>query len=958
MAPSKEPEREPEVPLHSISRTPEYEDFMNKLKAYHNERGTTLEAEPKVGPVYLDLFKTYTHICENGGYDKVSDEKLAWRRMAEQLGIHSSNVASTAFSLKEKYYKNLAAYEIKFHHGKEPPPKDILEDVSAKGGGLLMRTRENFRGKRESGTVGDSAAASGDDATPSRERPTPDAPAPSSVRASRGLREAPPQRVIFQPDTGPSRPTRHASGQQPGHVGTPTSAGQPGAHHALPQQVQHTPVPLPHQPRAAPRGPSSSFNPANSENTSSALDVYIPRSLQPPQQQQVLAMRPVETPSNNPGEFARRRQVARSLLEPPRRTGPHPGVGFEGPNIYIRCLMALRSNIFQEQQFALYHLVKISYERHDKFKFEGFPGLSEGLVEKVLEIGSYFYDIKWKVSWTSHLAADSIDILDGNEGTDDILERIDTLEPKQLNELIVPAELADRMVLINEAALTLRNMSLLRENAAHLADFLPIKDLICIVLSLPKHEWVVELKHAMLDIAESLTPYLEIDSRDPLYKVLMWQLRDSDDRGVILTSLRALGRISMNFEATNKLDKVPSVVLTKISELMLLNDDELMDACLDFLYQYTAVVNNVDNLVKSLNCEHLVQHLVRLLSHNAKRWQHETSLRPAIKPPQTDDPAAMPEDLLQELLKLEEPERCNQWVKCFFEEDKDSFVTQIAAWQAYQTAFKAALQAKGQPLITPADFIRNSCSVYKGSKAEVWHGSGAPGEMQQKFIIHGIRCRTQPVGLDGKVFLRCLWDSSSGRPNEKCGHFFGSKETMWNHVVSTHLKWTRNEEGVFDNSEEEVRCQWADCTKYAKATKIKRAEMGHHLQTHCCQIFNGIEINKNKSLPGSQPGDTMVFQYEETAAIHDEQNPAAGPQAAGIPLSAVLILRNIARNVVKTPAQEDLLKLHELGGEGGGWNERMFRTLLPRLYEIMSENKILAPYIVSLIRWVESERDL
>ncbi|KAF9876352.1 arid/bright DNA binding domain-containing protein [Colletotrichum karsti] len=955
MAPAKE---EPEVPPHTIDRTPEYEEFMTKLRAYHQERGTTLEAEPKVGPIFLDLYKTYNHIIENGGYDKVSEEKLAWRRMTGELGINAVNIAATAFALKEKYYKNLAAYEIKFHHGKEPPPKDILEDTSAKGGGLLTRTRENFRGKRDSGAVGDSAAASGDDATPSRERPTPDAPPSSSVRASRGLREAPPQRVIFQPDTGPSRPTRQASGQQPSHSGTPSSTAQSGAHHPPSQQVQHTPVPLPHQPRPAPRGPSSSFNPANGENVSQAIDMWVPQSLQqtlqPPPK-----LNPVDTPTNNPAEFIRRRQVARSLLEPPRRTGPHPGVGFEGPNIYIRCLMALRSNIFEEQQFALYHLVKISFERHDKFKFEGFPGLSEGLVEKVLEIGSYFYDVKWKISWISHLAADSVDTLDGNEGTDDILERIDSLATKELNEHIVPAEIADRMVLINEAALTLRNMSLLRENAAHLADFLPIKDLICIVLSLPKHEWAVELKHAMLDIAESITPYMEIDSSDPLYKVLMWQLRDSDDRGVILTSLRALGRISMNFEATNKLDKVPSTVLVKISEIMLLNDDELMDACLDFLYQYTAVVGNVDNLVKSLNCEHLVEQLVRLLSHNARRYHHETSLRPPVKPPQTDDPAAMPEDLLQDLLKLEEPERCNQWVKCFFEEDKDSFVTQIAAWQAYQNAFKTALQAAGQPLITPADFIRNSCSVYKGSKAEVWHGSGAPGEMQQKFIIHGIRCRLQPVGLDGKVFLRCLWDSSSGRPNEKCGHFFGTNETMWNHVVSTHLNWTRNEAGSFENKEEDLRCQWADCKKYATPTKMKRAEMSHHLQTHCCQIFNGIAINKHKSVPGyTQPGETMTFQYEETAATHDEQNPAAGPQAAGIPLSAVLILRNIARNVVKTPAQEDLLKLHELGGEGGGWNERLFRTLLPRLYEIMSENKLMAPYIVSLIQFVESERDL
>lgn len=29
-------------------------------------------------------------------------------------------------------------------HGKEPPPREILEDVSAKGGNLLSRTIENY----------------------------------------------------------------------------------------------------------------------------------------------------------------------------------------------------------------------------------------------------------------------------------------------------------------------------------------------------------------------------------------------------------------------------------------------------------------------------------------------------------------------------------------------------------------------------------------------------------------------------------------------------------------------------------------------------------------------------------------------------------------------------------------------------------------------------------------------
>jgi chromatin structure-remodeling complex subunit RSC9 len=37
------------------------------------------------------------------------------------------------------------AYEISTFHKREPPPKEILEDVSAKGGALLNRTLENYQ---------------------------------------------------------------------------------------------------------------------------------------------------------------------------------------------------------------------------------------------------------------------------------------------------------------------------------------------------------------------------------------------------------------------------------------------------------------------------------------------------------------------------------------------------------------------------------------------------------------------------------------------------------------------------------------------------------------------------------------------------------------------------------------------------------------------------------------------
>lgn len=296
MAPIK-----PQLPNHVIEKTAEYHEFIKKLTAYHIERGTTdiYEPEPKVGTTHVDLLRTYKLIMENGGYDKVSDEKLMWRKMASILGLFSHNEASTAFNLKTVFYRNLAAYEITTFHGKVPPPPRILEYTTAKGGSLLTRTEENYK-VRESNVGTESRTE-----TPTRERPAEATPA-SGERSARFLRQNPAQRVPFQPDTHAARPARSVSGQQvPAPAGSVASAPNqtPNMHgpHATPP-VQ-TPIPLP-----IPRGASSSWNPPNQENVSHLVQAFEPK---PPV---VMPLRAVDTPGNNPIEFARRQRILRAHL--------------------------------------------------------------------------------------------------------------------------------------------------------------------------------------------------------------------------------------------------------------------------------------------------------------------------------------------------------------------------------------------------------------------------------------------------------------------------------------------------------------------------------------------------------------------------------------------------------------------------------------------------------------------
>lgn len=561
-----------------------------------------------------------------------------------------------------------------------------------------------------------------------------------------------------------------------------------------------------------------------------------------------------------------------------------------------------------------------------------------------------------------------INELDGVNGTWDILGRLSSLQPKDAQDNVISAEFADQMLLVTEAILTIRNMVMLPDNAAFMADNPPLKDLLCIVLTLPNNDTTVEIKHFALDIAEQLTPYLILDARDPLYRTLISQL-DSTDRGMILSSLRAIGRISMNSTEANKLGNVPPSVLQNIMNWLLLNDDELMDACLDFLYQYTAVVPNVETLLKSVKVEDLVSQLVRLLSHGAKKVHKDHILEPERRLPAGDDVLPLPQDLQERLLSLEEPERCYMWLKCLFEEDPDSSITQIAIWSAYQQAFMARLQQLGRTMISPAEFIRNVNQVWQHAGAQIVR----EGEVQ-RFIIKGIRARTRPVNPEAREYWRCLWSLPNRPYNQKCGHFFNDTEKAFNHILEAHLGEKQGENKLYHNREADYQCQWAGCRKYPAPTKMRLVELMQHVKTHL-QTVN-LKVNLRSEIKGEGqsnalldsinggsgkpkkrayivPAKVISIVYEETLTTRDERNPNAPPQAAGIPLSAVLVLRNVARNVVKTESEEHLLKEHEMGGEGGGWNERLFRPVLPRLYEVMVENKAFSSYITSLLQLID-----
>jgi chromatin structure-remodeling complex subunit RSC9 len=920
------------------------ERFIATLRAYHEKRGTHLDPYPRVGTKNINLLKLFNAVVARGGYDVVSDEKLLWRKLGAEFDIGTNHAPTLAFQLKTVYYKYLAAYEISTIHGKEPPPKEILEDQTARGSGLLGRTMENYKPatRRETTALGNESDASGEDGTPVRDVNGGDEVSGSGGRATRGLRQAPPQRVLFQPETQTSRPHRNTS--TPSHQ--PPSHHQQQHHHQPQHQVQH---------QQAPRGASTSYNPSsNMENLNPLVTNYEPRPQMP------LTLRPVITPGNNPIEFARRQralanQNGRGVNSFPRLMLPgsispstisaslfllsgectkYVTAGFDGPNIYVRCLCALKSGIPSEQDYALHHLVKISMERGDKYRFESFAGLAEALVEKLLEVSSLFYKVDWEISYMDNEIIPSTNVIDGLRSNSDILRKLSKLPKLPVDDNIQSADFADALLQVNEAALTMRNMVMLEENALYVSELYPLRAFLSIALNLPNLDSVIELKHYALDIAEQVTKYMSFDEADPLYISLLGQLQ-LPDRGAILTALRAISRISMNLEENNLLKGVPVAAVQKILDWVMLNDEDLSHACLDFLYQYTAVVENVDFLLANVQVEPLVSQLTRLLMHNAKTQEKDLPNGNGTRTPAPQELARLPLELLAQLNALAEPDRSSHWLRCLFEEDPYESLTQIALWQAYQARFTPPVtQNSAHPMLPAAEFIKNVSTTF-GEKVSA---QVQPGPVP-KFIIKGIRMRSTPVDFHGEEYKKCLWGDSLS--HSVCGEFFMSPEQMYNHILVSHVRAKQLEDGKFENTKDDASstyvCQWNRCHRFAGGPATSMAQLASHVKMHLTpnpvgagKESNGVAPPAKRYKPSyMKTPPRRTFKWRVTA--FDERG-----DAAGVPLSAVLVLRNLARNIPKTEMEKNKLM------EGGvSWVEQLFKPIEPHLFEVMAHNKAL-----------------
>jgi chromatin structure-remodeling complex subunit RSC9 len=298
--------------------------------------------------------------------------------------------------------------------------------------------------------------------------------------------------------------------------------------------------------------------------------------------------------------------------------------GFTGPNIYVKTVYALASGVPSEVKYALHHLVKISHERGEKFRFEQFNLLADELLHVICNVSTIWFEHPgWEYTWNDAVS-DQPNLLNELNGTYDLIYKIKSF-PRQPFEAVRDDDFYSAMGNINAASLVLRNMVLLEDNAKYIAEVPLVRDMMTIVLQLPRVAETVEARYYALEVAEQLARYWELGANDSLYLSLIDAVENNlSDRGMIITGLRALSRISMNLEVPNILENIPPSLLTHVYQLLLVEDDEIRSACLDFLYQYTAINENVQHLVTTGDTESLVDVLMSFLMLGASRVSLKT----------------------------------------------------------------------------------------------------------------------------------------------------------------------------------------------------------------------------------------------------------------------------------------------------------------------------------------------
>ncbi|KAK3828618.1 MAG: hypothetical protein J3Q66DRAFT_323117 [Benniella sp.] len=504
-----------------------------------------------------------------------------------------------------------------------------------------------------------------------------------------------------------------------------------------------------------------------------------------------------------------------------------------------RILLALKSELPNEIDWAFSRLISLSFEWNE-FSLNMIPGL----LDELLGFAQPFFE------WWS-----TLDIKCNDELRDeDILS---------FNE-------SHSMERVLQVFHILRNLSFLDHNTIILTEHPGFRAMLQQGLSMPPSTHLNELRIYCLDTLECLSIHITLRSKFDIYLRELHRLLQTNDKAMILGCLRALTRLAANENNEKILCEIDPEIIERISQLLLVQDEELIGATLDYLYQFSSFHGDAAVQIAKNFPGNIVSVLVQFLSWGSPK---------SIPPPVMVDPA-------QQI--LHEPYRALHWLQSNFESNPMTYIYESELFKLYQTKF-----INHGPMLRSADLVTVSRVGFpKMETTFVQEGEG----MQPVQVIRGIAKKPWVDFSGAEDRILCRWT--------ECQAVLPTEAELFKHAVQEHIAPTM---GVYT-------CQWLSCRRFQTPTH-DRQKVIKHLKTHF------------PLTPSVKPFSNRPRWFDMRPTVLEAPNR----ELAGIPLTAVFVLRNLSRQKR---------------------NQKLFLPYEESLARIMGEFPRMAAFIVDILTFL------
>ncbi|KAJ3300364.1 Chromatin structure-remodeling complex protein rsc9 [Borealophlyctis nickersoniae] len=630
-----------------------------------------------------------------------------------------------------------------------------------------------------------------------------------------------------------------------------------------------------------------------------------------------------------------------------------------------RLLLALQSALPNEVDWAFNKLVKLSFSQN--FYIEIVPGL----LDAILEHAAPLFD-----SLILNTSANDFQTTQTNSANR--RQAVPTLSEIGVFNTPESATLLERTMQVLHV---LRNLSFVPDNAVEFCRNYTLLTVIAKGVALPACTHFIEIKQHTLDIFENMAPHVTIRGEKDFYLACLRQIIFENDRGMIIASIRTLTRLCMSEPNQEVLGRVDDAFVGRLLQLLLVPDEDLVGAVLDWLYQYSGLGPEVGARIAECAKFNVLKLLTKFLHWRGFNPEgYGRGLTAAAAPTYTpalratvaaaigdygvaNTPTAVTAPMVgfvpstpttkakTPIMTPEATEAVNaqNWLLATFEMDASATMSHAAFLREYEVAAREAkvksLGSKELIEVLNVLFpgarlesgpgglvIRGLSRRLRGSEPTGPSGETSEGPVEVYGVVKGgtdgsatndggdgnLSATSAPfpgspvVGTSGTI--ACWWGRNPVQPqSDGCIRSFGGESDLLTHIQSEHVPLGRDRYG----------CEWKGCTAFKgdKATP-HRARILAHLATHAPLGTAHETKQPQKVAVDETSGITKQTADAPIAGVQSYlHNPYAtmtptGPMPPsypmyapnpyiipppeedlkGIPLTTLLVLRNLARH--------------------------------------------------------------